>query len=135
VPSIVADVDSRGQLRAIVSFYRRTPWGRLWAALEVEEKQFPDLGVVDTDSDLKVWRAAQAHGALLLTGNRNQSGTDSLEAVLRRENSPACLPVVTLGDAKRMMADRQYFERAAIRLIEIVMDLDQYCGTGRVYIP
>jgi hypothetical protein len=44
-------------------------------------------------------------------------GKDSLEEVLQEENTSASLPVVTVGDAKR------------------VLYLDNYLGTRRIFIP
>ncbi|MCY3018851.1 MAG: ACP S-malonyltransferase [Planctomycetota bacterium] len=135
MPSILADADSRGQLQAILSFFQRTAWGSLWDSLGVTERSFAALGLTAKDSDRAVWRAAQRHDAILVTANRNQDDEESLETVLRAENQPHSLPVVTYGDAQRILQDSVYRERAALRLLEIIMDLDRYRGAGRVYIP
>jgi hypothetical protein len=44
--------------------------------------------------DRAVWRCAQANEMILLTANRSMKGKDSLEQVMREENTPTSLPVV-----------------------------------------
>jgi hypothetical protein len=84
--------------------------------------------------DRVVWRYAQEHGMLLLTGNRNMDGDDSLEQTVREENTSTSLPVITISriDSLRESA---YRIRCARRLVEIVLYLEQYLGAGRLYIP
>jgi hypothetical protein len=41
---------------------------------------------------------------------------------------------LTIGNADRML-EKAYRERCAIRLVEIGLDLENYLGTGRVFIP
>jgi hypothetical protein len=38
---------------------------------------------------------------ILLTANRSMKDEDSLEQVMREENTPSSLPVVTIGNADR----------------------------------
>jgi len=71
---------------------------------------------------------------ILLTHNRNMKGEDSLEQTIREENSPAALPVLTVGRVERLR-ERSYRERCAVRLVEISLDVEKYLGTGRIYIP
>jgi len=81
-----------------------------------------------------VWRFAQSQHAILLTNNRNDDNKDSLERTIRQENTPASLPVITIGDLSRIN-ERIYRERCAERLYEILIDLENYLGTSRVFIP
>ncbi len=85
-------------------------------------------------SDRLVWRYAQAHQMMILTANRNMKGEDSLEQVMREENVEDSLPVVTIGSLDRF-SEPDYRERCAERLIEIVVEIDQYKGAGRLFIP
>jgi hypothetical protein len=71
----------------------------------------------------------------LFTANRNQKGDDSLEATIRRENTPTSLPVLTLANAKRFEESREYAERVATRLLEYLLDIETYRGSGRLYLP
>ncbi|MEM8638847.1 MAG: ACP S-malonyltransferase [Cyanobacteria bacterium P01_G01_bin.54] len=85
--------------------------------------------------DRVVWRFAQTNQMILLTANRSMKGENSLEQVLREENTPRSLPVVTIGNANRVLADSDYRNRCVDRLIEIVIDLDDYRGSMRLFIP
>ena len=60
---------------------------------------------------------------------------NSLEQVIREENTLTSLPVVTIGDADRILTDSFYRNRCVDRLIEIVFDLDEYKGSMRLFIP
>ena len=71
---------------------------------------------------------------LLLTDNRSMSGEDSLEQTLREENTPDSLPVLTVGSTDRL-DEQAYREQCADRLVEIVIDLEYYLGTRRLFIP
>jgi hypothetical protein len=95
---------------------------------------FAEIDLPVTSTDRAVWRFVQAHGMLLLTGNRNMDGEESLEHVIREENHGAALPVLTISSLDRMV-ERQYREACADRLVEISIALDQYRGTGHMYVP
>jgi hypothetical protein len=95
---------------------------------------FAEVGLSLTSSDRAVWQFVQARELLLLTGNRNMDGTDSLEQVIREENYVTALPVLTIGSLDRMV-ERSYREACADRLVEIGLDLDIFRGAGRLYLP
>jgi hypothetical protein len=44
-------------------------------------------------------------------------------------------PVLTIGDLNRVLHDRDYCERCAERLAEIVLDLVALRGVTRLYLP
>lgn len=54
---------------------------------------------------------------------------------MREENTPTSLPVVTIGNADRLLNDSEYRGRCVESLIEIVLDLDSYRGARRIFIP
>lgn len=62
-------------------------------------------------------------------------GRNSLEQVMREENTSTSLPVVTIGNADRILTDPDYRNRCVDRLIEIVFDIDDYRGSRRIFIP
>jgi hypothetical protein len=96
----------------------------------LEEVELPT-----NSSDRIVWRFAQANQMILLTANRSMKGKDSLEQVLREENTANSLPVVTIGDAERVLNDLDYRELCVNRLLEIVLYIDKYMGARRIFIP
>jgi predicted nuclease of predicted toxin-antitoxin system len=95
---------------------------------------FEEVGLVENSSDRLVWQIAQTNQMIILTANRNMKGDDSLEQVIREKNSITSLPVVTIGNKERL-DEQSYRERCANRLVEILFDIENYIGVGRVYIP
>lgn len=89
---------------------------------------------IDSD-DRTVWRLAQLNQMILLTANRSMKGENSLEQVMREEMTSDSLPVVTIGDADRLLSISAYRERCSVRLVEIVLDINSYRGVRRLFIP
>ena len=115
----------------------------LWKMLETEGwlelyplrlVTFADVGLLSNSSDREVWRFAQANQMILLTENRNMKDKDSLEQTIREENALASLPVLTIGSLDRLK-EKNYRERCVNRLLEIWINLENYLGTGRIFIP
>lgn len=96
---------------------------------------FRDIKLSTDASDRVVWRLAQENRMILLTANRNMKGEDSLEQVLREENAPDSLPVITIGNLDRFSKEAGYRSGCADRIIEIVLDIENYSGVGRIFIP
>lgn len=114
-------------------------WGTLaaegWLALlPLQLLKFADVGLPFNASDRVVWRLAQARGMLLLTINRSIREPGSLEQTIREENTTTSLPVITIGSPDRL-DEKSYREACAVRLVEIALDLENYRGMGRIYIP
>jgi hypothetical protein len=96
---------------------------------------FEEIELSVSSDDRIVWRFAQANQMILLTANRSMKGKNSLEQVMREENTSTSLPVVTIGDANRVLSDPDYRNRCVDRLIEIIFDVDDYRGSSRLFIP
>lgn len=114
-------------------------WGTLaaegWLALfPLRLVRFHEVGLPADSTDREVWRYAQMHQLVLLTGNRRKKGVDSLEQVIREENTPTSLPVITVARVDRL-DERVYRERCSSRLVEIMLDIENYVGVGRIFIP
>jgi len=106
--------------------------------LDIVSIQFFTFAEIDLpiDSDDRVvWRLAQANQMILLTANRSMKGKDSLEQVMREENTPTSQPVITISNADRLLNDSEYRERCVERLIEIVLNIDDYKGSMRIFMP
>jgi hypothetical protein len=56
-------------------------------------------------------RFASKQQLYLLTSNRNDEGSESLEATIRTHNAPTSLPVFTIADADRIFQSKDYAER------------------------
>lgn len=70
-----------------------------------------------------------------ITANRNAEGSDSLEAVIQAHLTSDTLPVFTLANVERIRRDRSYAEEVADRLLDLLFDIDNLRGTGRLFVP
>jgi hypothetical protein len=129
--TILADRDVEGQAFLLWGTLSATGWLEL---LPMRLVRFADVGLPYDSTDRAVWRFAQASQMLLLTNNRNMEGVDSLEQTIRDEGYITALPVITIGRAERM-SEGTYREQCATRLLEIIVDLEDYRGVGRIFIP
>lgn len=102
--------------------------------LDIPVQTFQEAGLPIDSSDREVWRFAQKNQLVLLTGNRNNEGEDSLEQTIRDENTRTSLPVITIGVIGRM-EEHIYREQCAERLVDIILNIENYLGVGRIYIP
>ena len=96
---------------------------------------FEEAGLADTSDDRVVWQYAQNNQMILITANRSMKGKDSLEQVMREKNTSTSLPIVTIGNIDRLMAEPDYRERCVDRLVDIVIDIEDYQGARRIFIP
>jgi len=95
---------------------------------------FSETALPADSDDTTVWRYAQSEGAILLTSNRNCHGDTSLQATIERENHPSALPVITLSHPERLWVPA-YRLQVALKIVEIILYLDNYRGTGRLFVP
>ena len=96
---------------------------------------FKEINLSINSSDRVVWRTAQSNQMILLTANRSMKEEDSLEQVLREENTSDSLPVVTIGDPDRLLVDRVYRNRCVDRILTILVDIENFMGAGRLFVP
>jgi len=131
---IMCDQDVQGLAGAVLAHCRRA-WEDIWKELEIELYTFADLGLQQDATDADIWTACQENEIILLTGNRNAEGPDSLEITIRERNLPHSLPVLTFADLRKLKFDRTYLELSAERLMEKLIDIEALRGAGRIYIP
>ena len=127
--TILVDHNVEGHAQLLLGTLAAAGWLEL---TPIRLIRFPEAGLALDASDRDVWRLAQ--GWLLLTDNRNMTGEGSLEQTIRDENTTMSYPVVTISRADRII-HKPYRERCAIRLVEIILDLDRLHGAGRLYLP
>ena len=116
MPTIMADHDVEGHLRLLIRIWSSPDWSDLWAETGCVFESFDRLGLELNTLDSVVWQLCQEREIILITGNRNAEGEDSLEATIRREGTPHSIPVFTISDPTRLMKDRQYAEQVAARV-------------------
>ena len=130
-------------MKVLVDHHLKKQGILLWATLgsegwlkllNIPMLTFDDVGLPIDASDRDVWRFAQEKKLILLTGNRNKDGVDSLEQTIRDENTADSLPVITIGMVDRL-EERSYREQCAEKLVGIILSIENYLGVGRIFIP
>jgi hypothetical protein len=132
---ILADINVGKQRRAILGIWASDTWRDIWSGLGLSVLSFPAVDLAYDSTDAAIWRTCQREKLVLITGNRNDDGPDSLEAVIRDENQPDSLPVITIANPKRVLQDRLYAEKVAARLLDYLTRIDEVRGCGRLYVP
>jgi len=132
---ILADNNVLGQVETLIHFLKTPPWREIWLSLNLQVLMFEDLGLERGAADSELWSVCQERQVLLLTRNRNAAGPDSLEQTIRTRNLPSSLPVFTLANADRIRKNQAYAELVVERFLEYLLDIDNFRGTGRLYLP
>lgn len=110
-------------------------WIEVWDYLSLVEVQFSELGLAPGSKDLEIWQKCQTQQVVFITNNRNEDSMDSLESMIRLYNTPASLPVFTIGDFDRLRESRAYAEDIVEQLYDYLLDIDRVRGAGRLYLP
>jgi hypothetical protein len=130
---ILSDENCVGQVEAIFSELNRLGYVEL---LEVELLTWSTAGLAPGTDDEPLWRYCQENDCLLITGNRTgDDGEEALELIIRDLVGPTHLPVLTVGNLKRVLRNRRYCTACAQRLADIIFDLQFYRGITRLYLP
>jgi len=132
---IMADHNVEGHFEVLLRLWTSEAWQAMWESLELEVESFERLGLSQDTSDRDLWQICQQREIVLLTANRNDEGPESLEATIRALNDPRSLPVFTIADPEAVLMRRDYAERVAIQVLEYLLELDNFRGVGRLYVP
>ena len=130
-----ADANIQGQVEYLLQRMQADPWADVWQALGLVLRRFEDIGLSESSTDLEVWDVCQAEQLILITDNRNLDSEDSLEAAIRRNNTPASLPLFTIADMSEFRTDNSYVERVVEALYDYLVRIDDVRGPGRLYLP
>lgn len=130
--NILVDHNLRGHSIVLAGSLAASGWLDL---ISIRFVLFEEIGLEFDDDDRVVWHCAQANDMILLTANRSMKGEDSLEQVMREENTPTSLPVLTIANIDRLLTEPEYRNRCVNRLIDIVVDIEDYRGARRIFIP
>jgi predicted nuclease of predicted toxin-antitoxin system len=116
--NVLVDHNLRGQSVVLAGSLAASGWLDL---ISIRFVLFEEVGLAINSDDRTVWCCAQSNEMILLTANRSMKGKDSLEQVMREENTPTSLPVVTIGNINR--------------LVDIIVEIEDYRGARRIFIP
>lgn len=133
--AILGDVNIEGHFQILVNILESAAWQDVWRLFNFKAYTFRDLGLAAETSDVALWQLCQLQEIILITANRNNDGPDSLESTIRTMNTADSLPVFTIADADQVLQSRSYAERVVMKLLDYLMDLDNFRGTGRLYLP
>jgi hypothetical protein len=131
---ILTDNDVVGAVRVFRRILVSPEWVGLAATLAIEFIELKDIDLPVDAPDVVVWRRSQEVGALLITGNRS-SGEGSLDQTIAAQGRPASLPVLTIGDPRRVIRDPAYARECVLSLLDFVDRIETLRGTGRLFIP
>ena len=131
---ILTDNDVVGAVRVFRRILASSEWVGLTATLELAFIELQDVELSADAPDVAVWQRSQEVGAVLITGNRS-SGEGSLDQTIAEQGSPKSLPVLTIGDPRRVIRDPVYAWECALSLLDFVDRIETLRGTGRLFIP
>jgi hypothetical protein len=106
----------------------------MMATLELQFIELKDVALPPAAPDVTVWQRSQEVGALLITGNRS-SGEGSLDQTIAEQAGPAILPILTIGDPRRVILDPVYARECTLSLLDFVKRIETLRGTGRFFLP
>jgi hypothetical protein len=132
---LIADNDILGQMKILIHLLFSDSWSDIWLGLNLPIRTFNDLDLEPDVSDAVLWHACQAKQIVLITGNRNKEGPESLETTIQKFNSPNSLPVLTLADPKLVSQSSAYASRVVETMLQYLLEMDNVRGTGRLYLP
>src|SRR6266550_1892471 len=135
MPKLLSDHDVEGQLHVLLTVWTSPDWIELWQWLNCRIATFAGLGLSADMTDVELWKYRHAPPFVLLTGNRNAESAESLEIASQRLNQANSLPVLTIADTDRIMADRRYAQAVASRIVDFLVDLERFRGSRRLYVP
>lgn len=132
---ILPDANVVGVVRALINYLQGDQWQDYWESLKIVVFTFADLGLAESAPDSIVWNVCQEREVVLITANRNSKRADSLAAVIRSSNRPTSLPLFTISDLGKLRRSKRYARKVAERLLEYLLDIELYLGSGRLYLP
>lgn len=132
---MVPDNDIEGHFEIVLGHLLSETWRELWSSLSIKIHSFETLGLKRDMPDRAIWQTCQERQIILVTGNRNDDGPDSLEATIRSSNTATSLPVFTLADLDRVLDSPAYADQVAEQLIDRLMNLETIRGAGRIWLP
>lgn len=135
VKGLLADANIIGPVRALARRMQDEPWSDWWSQFGLSLVTFHDVGLVPQSKDVDVWTICQAHQLILITNNRNQKSSDSMEATIRTLNQPDSLPIFTISDLDKFQTDGAYADRVVEMLYDYLIRIDELRGTGRLFLP
>jgi hypothetical protein len=135
VIGILADANIQGYVDFLVAVMQAEPWSLFWDDLKITYVRFADIGLPHNAPDPLIWETCQQRDLVLITDNRSEEDSDSLETTIREKSTIKSLPVFTIGDVQQLRHSRDYMNRVIEKFLESMERIDSLRGTGRLYLP
>lgn len=132
---LLADVNIQGIVDDLSEWFQSEDWNYYWTELGIDYFHFSDFGLDPEEHDDVIWRLCQKEGLFLITDNRNNDGPRSLEQTILNENRPERLPVLTVSNKQKLRQNRTYAWKVLESLFTVLIEIDDYRGAGRVFLP
>ena len=134
---LLADVNVQGHLPYVKQLMENLGLWPVLAELELELVTFHDLKLPPRLDDRSLWNHCQDEGWALFTENRNHDGPDSLHATLMDSWRVGHLPVLTLANKGKVEHNREYAQRIATDIAELLfgIELGDYRDQRRIFVP
>ena len=132
---VLADINIQGHVDRLMAVMQAEPWKLFWDDLNLQYVHFSDVGLAHASPDSQVWDICQQQELVLLTDNRNEDSSDSLEATIRARGTASSFPVITIANVPHLRRSRDYAERIIDKLLDFLSRMDTLRGTGRLYVP
>lgn len=130
--AIMADNDIQGHMAVLMQVMLSETWREFWLSLQLPLRTFQDLSLPRDTSDSNLWHACQREEVVLITGNRNEESSDSLQATIQAHNMLTSLPVMTISTPRRVLSSPKYAGQVAESLLQYLLDIDKVRGAGRL---
>jgi hypothetical protein len=122
---LLADVNVQGHMPYLQQLMENLGLWPVLAELKLELVTFRDLKLPPSLDDRSLWKHCQEEGWTLFTENRNHDGPDSLHATLMDSWRAGHLPVLTLANKGKFEHNREYAQRVATDVAELLFG-DEY---------
>ena len=134
---LLADVNVSGYMAYLQLRLVALGFWPVFVELGLDLATFNQVGLAEDANDRIVWNFCQREGWVLFTENRNHKDEDSLNAVLEDSFRSGNLPVVTLANKSRFVEDREYANRIAADVADVLYEIATmgYEAPPRVYVP
>ena len=133
--AIMADNDVIGQINELLNLCRSDEWREIWLSLNLTIRTFAELSLESSASDAEIWQVCQRKQIVLITGNRNKTGADSLEETIRVHGTPTSLPVLTIAAEAGPGQPHDMPTVSLNRCCNTLLDIDNVRGAGRLWLP
>ena len=122
---LLADVNVQGHSQSVRRLLETLDLWSILVDLALDFATFAELGLPENLDDRSLWHHCQQERWVLFTENRNEDGSNSLQATIVDSWRSGDLPVLTLANKRRFSKDPEYAREDARDVAEVLFGLAQ----------